>query len=185
MERNEYLEELRSIADNIVRERLEQSEVLPTSHSIPATDVTSCDVPQPCPPSPCSISTVGKAVTPDDVQRPVEPPAAEDARHYPRSHGVDDVVPAFDIPMTQGKSLEDLPSQLDFEWQDSVYPNSTPAHVTARSLGGELDVVGTSRPTTEHNNVGVDTFLRVSQIAREAVVDATQQPPSPVPHSQI
>ena len=169
LERTEYLEEVRNIVDNIVRERLEHSEVLPASHSTPVAEVTSCAVPQADSQSPCSISTAGNPGAACDVQPRGEPPAAEDTRQH--------VGPAFDIPMTQGKSLEDLPSQLDFEWQDSVSPNSTPAHVTARSLGGELDVVGTSRPIT------VDTFVQVSQIAREAVLDATLQPPSQVPHS--
>ena len=88
------------------------------------------------------------------------------------------VGPAFHIPMTQGKSLEDLPSQLDFEWQDSVSPNSIAAHVTARSLGGELDVVGTPQPPVGACEVDVNTFGQVSQIAREACVDATSQPHS-------
>ncbi len=86
--------------------------------------------------------------------------------------------------MTQGKRLEDLPSQLEFEWQDSVSLNSTPAHVTTRSLGGELDVVGTPRPTPEPEDLNADTFLQVSKIAHEAVVNATQQPPPQVTQSE-
>ena len=166
LERSEYMEELRNIADNIVRERLEHSEVHPPAHATPAANVLSCDVAHPCPQSPASIGTFGKASASEDVQRPVE---------Y--------VGPAFHIPMTQEKSLEELPSQLDFEWQDSVSPNSTPAHVTTRNLGGEMDIVGTPRPTTVPHDMDVDTFVEVSQIAQEAVVDATHQPPSQVPHS--
>lgn len=177
LECNEYLGELRNIADNIVRERLEHSEVLPPSHGTPTGDVTSCDVATPCPQTPASKGTFGKAGA------PVEPPSVDNARHSPVTHGSAHVGPAFDIPMTQGPSLEDLPSQLDFEWQEAASPNCTPAHVTARNLGGQLDVVGTPRPTTEPRDVEADTFVQVSQIAHEAVVDAMLQPPSPVPHA--
>lgn len=74
------------------------------------------------------------------------------------------------------QSLVDLPSQLDFEWQDYVSPNPTPMLGTARNLGGELEVVGTPRNTTDPKAVGMDTFVEVSQIAQEAVRDATLQP---------
>lgn len=178
LERTEFMDELRAVADNIVRDRLEHAEVHPIAHATPTTDVTSCDVAQRSPKSPASIGTLGKAGASEDVQRPLEAPSQDDARHSPFPHGVEPVGPAFHIPMTQSKSLEDLPSQLDFEWQDAVSPNSTPAHVTARNLGGELEVVGTSRPAAD-----VNAFVEVSHIAQEAVHDATQQPPSQVTHS--
>ena len=183
LERTEFMDELRAVADNIVREQLEHAEVHPIAHATPTTDVTSCDVAQRSPKSPASIGTLGKGGASEDVQRPLEAPSEDDARHSPFLHGVQPVGPAFHIPMTQSKSLEDLPSQLDFEWQDAVSPNSTPTHVTARNLGGELEVVGTSRPSVESEGADIDAFVEVSQIAQEAVQDARQQPPSQVTHS--
>jgi len=69
--------------------------------------------------------------------------------------------PAFHIPMTQDKTLEDLPSQIDFEWQDSVCPLPTPAVRTTPAAA----------PTGPENI----ELLEVSQIAQEAVVNLTQQ----------
>lgn len=69
--------------------------------------------------------------------------------------------PSFHIPMTQDKSLEDLPSQIDFEWQDSVSPLPTPApRTTAAAV-----------PSGVEDN----EFITISQIAQEAAVHATQQ----------
>ena len=58
-----------------------------------------------------------------------------------------------------------MPSQLDFDWEDSVSPNPTPALGTARNLGGELDIVGTLQNIAVPIDVGMDTFVEVSQIA--------------------
>lgn len=71
------------------------------------------------------------------------------------------VGPAFHIPMTQDKTLEELPSQLDFDWQDSVSPKGTPAVPTAMAVA----------PKDPEESA----FVEVSQIAHEAVVHATQQ----------
>lgn len=65
--------------------------------------------------------------------------------------------------MTQDKTLEDLPSQLDFDWQDSVSPNPTPV-VAAPSV-------------VAPNVTEINAFVMVSQIAAKAVKDATQQLP--------
>jgi hypothetical protein len=92
-----------------------------------------------------------------------------------------DVGPVFHIPMTQARSLEDLPSQLDFDWQDSVSANPTPAVGAARNLDGELEHVGTPRTVAAALDVGVDTFGEVSQIAQEAVMDAMPQQPAEAP----
>lgn len=177
LDRTEFMDEIRSVADNMVRGTLEQAEMHPIAHSTPTADVTSCDEAQLTPPSPASTGTHGKAGGREDDAG--NSPSAQ----APSAHGVDPVGPAFHIPMTQSKSLEELPSQLDFEWQDAVSPNSTPAQVTARNLGGELDVVGTSRLGTVSQGADVGAFLEVSQIAHEAVHDATQQPPSQVTQS--
>ena len=168
LERSEYMDELRNIADNIVRERLEHSEVHAPSHSgLPAV-ASSCEVAQSRPPTPFDVGTSAKAAASHDVQ-----PSAEKL--------VGDAGPAFHIPMTQDKSLEDLPSQLDFDWQESQSPNPTPGLGTSRNLGGELDVVGTPRSTAGPVDVGMETFMEVSQIAEEAVREATPQPREEVP----
>ena len=62
--------------------------------------------------------------------------------------------------MTQDKSLEELPSQLDFDWQDSVSPKSTPAVSEATDVA------------PKHPKESAD--VEVSQIAQEAVVHTTQ-----------
>ena len=76
--------------------------------------------------------------------------------------------------MTQEKSLEDLPSQLDLDWQDSVSLTPTPSLATTRNLGQELEAVASSQVDDPPVVVAIDTFAEVSQIAQEAVMDATQ-----------
>lgn len=71
------------------------------------------------------------------------------------------VGPAFHIPMTQDKSLEELPSQMDFERQDSVSPKGTPA------VPEDTDVA------PKHTQESAD--VEVSQLAQEADVHTTQQ----------
>lgn len=148
LENPEYMYELRSVADNIVRERWMHSEV----HAPTRTEgVESYKVPD------------GS----DGVQPPLvaHPANDEDSIH---------VGPAFNIPMTQEKSLEDLPSQLDFDWQDSVPPGPSTSSAIARNLDEELHVSCT--PATEPADTHSDTnkFAEVSQIAQEAVMVATQ-----------
>jgi hypothetical protein len=79
-----------------------------------------------------------------------------------------EAMPAFIIPMTQEKTLEGLPSQLDFEWTESVSPNPTPAVV---------DAVVAAPSVGNPEVMEVDAFVMVSQIAEEAVKDATQDQP--------
>ena len=71
-----------------------------------------------------------------------------------------------------------LASQLDFDWQDSVTPTPTPSHGISQNLGEELDVVDTSQIALLTMVVVVDTFVEVSQITHEAVMEAIQQPPA-------
>ena len=87
LERSEYMDELRNIANNIVRERLEHSEVHPPSHSELPTDASSCEVAQSRPQTPTNIGTSAKASGSEDVQPSAEPHSAH-------------VGPAFHIPMT-------------------------------------------------------------------------------------
>ena len=145
LERSEYMEELRNIGDNIARERLEHSALHPPTQPMLPTDASSSEVAQSRPLTPTDLGASCKAGESEDVQPSVEP-------HVPH------VGPAFHIPMTQEKSLEDLPSQMDFGWQESVSPNPTPVLGTTRNMGGE--------------------FVEVSQIAQEAARDATAEPPA-------
>lgn len=69
--------------------------------------------------------------------------------------------PAFHIPMTQDRTLEELPSQIDIEWQDSVSP------LPASALG----TTAAAAPAYPQDS----EFVEVSQIAQEAVVQASQQ----------
>jgi hypothetical protein len=82
--------------------------------------------------------------------------------------------PAWVIPMTQAKSLEDLPSQLDMDWQDSVSLTPTPSLAATRNLNQELEAVASSQVVNPPEVVAVDTFAEVSQIAAEVVMDAAQ-----------
>ena len=76
--------------------------------------------------------------------------------------------------MTQGKSLEDLPSQLDFDWQDSVTPGTNSALASAQTRGESPE------RAVQPIDVELDAFAGISQIAHEAVMDATQQAPGEV-----
>jgi hypothetical protein len=106
MERSEYMYELRNIADNIVRERLQHAEMHPTAQTYPTTDVTSCDPATPCPQSPTTpcpecpgnIGTLGQPAASEVFEPSVEPHSAEQAKNSPSTEV--HVGPAFHIPMT-------------------------------------------------------------------------------------
>ena len=156
LERPEYMYELRQIADNIVKERCKHSEL----HSDPQF-VTHTEG--------------GPSYKVAEGSEFIESPADVAPKDSPSQPGDSHVGPAFHIPMTQEKSLQDLPSQLDFDWQESATPCPSTAATTARSLGEELNVVSTPAVAASPPHVEVDTFVQVSQIAQEAVMDATQQ----------
>jgi hypothetical protein len=178
LERAEYLEDLRNLADNIVKDRLEHSDIHPIAWGQPSTPASSCEVAQSHPQTPTHRATSTKVTGSEDVIPSAEAQTGvvEESQSL---QGDVDVGPAFHIPMTQAKSLEDLPSQLDFDWQDSVSANPTPA--AARSLDGELEHVGTPRIVAAAVDEGIPTFIEVSQIAQEAVMDATPQQPAETP----
>lgn len=118
LERSEYLYELRNVADNVVQERSEHSEVHPPGLS--GHGPVECgEVQESVPESPPTLSTP--------------------------------LGPAFNIPMTQEKTLEELPSQIDFDWHDSVSPNV--AHALATGTAA-------ARTDTEEN-----AFVEISHIA--------------------
>jgi hypothetical protein len=180
LERAEYLEDLRNLADNIVRDRLEHSDVHPLAHGMPRTPASSCEVAQSNPQSPTYRGASSKVVG-SDVMIPSVEALSGVVEESQQEQGDVDVGPAFHIPMTQAKSLEDLPSQLDFDWQDSVLANPTPAVGAARNLDGELEHVGTPRTVAAALDAGMDTFVEVSQIAQEAVMDAMPLQPAEAP----
>lgn len=184
LERPEYLEDLHGVAENIVRERLEHSEVHPLAHSRPPTGASSCEMAQSHPQATTARGTSAKAAGSEEVIPSVEAHSVV-VEESQRMRGDVYVGPAFHIPMTQAKSLEELPSQVDFDWQDSVSPNPTPALGAARNLDGELDGVGTPRSVPAAIDVAMDTFVEVSQIAQEAVKDAMPQPSAEVPTPYI
>lgn len=184
LERPEYLEELHGIAENIVRERLEHSEVHPLAHSRPPPRASSCEMAQSQQQAATARGTSAKATGSEEVIPLVEPHSVV-LEESQRMRGDVYVGPAFHIPMTQAKSLEELPSQVDFDWQDSVSPNPIPALGAARNLDGELDGVGTPPSVPAAIDVAMDTFVEVSQIAQEAVKDAMPQPSAEVPTPYI
>ena len=91
----------------------------------------------------------------------VQPPVQSVHECHDRKAEDQPVGLAFDIPMTQVPTLEELPSQLDFDWQDSASPKDAVAVQEATDLN--------PKPPEE------SAFVEVSQIAHEAVVHATQQ----------
>ena len=121
LERSEYMNELRNIADHIVRERCKHSDVHFATHSEGA-------------------QSYKLVVDSEDVDPPLDAGAANVS---PSIQGDSHVGPVFHIPMTQEKSLEDLPSHMDFDWQDCGTPGPSTAPTTTRNLGEELDVVST------------------------------------------
>ena len=159
LERNVYMYELRGVVENIVHERLENSQRQPPVQHRPVIDerdelqesfressanlvnAEASEVDQPPPQTPCA------------TQGSPSPPAPSQA------------IPVFVIPMTQEKTLESLPSQLDFDWQDSLSTNPTPAAAAECARSPKA--------------MEVDEFVMVSQIAEEAVKSATEQLPQP------
>lgn len=139
VERSEYLCELRNIADNIVRDQWEHSEL----H-------------QPGPPVADRVEHVEVQDPADHVE--VQPSLPESTANLATPVG-----PAFNIPMTQDKTLEGLPSQIDFQWQYSLSPILTPAPATAATTAD-------APKDTEES-----AFAEVSQIAEEAVVHLGEQ----------
>ena len=100
------LDELRNIADNIVRERLEHSEVLPLAHTGPPTDASSCEMAQSHSQTPTDIGTSAKDGGPEGVGPFFETHVSDVTEEGQCVQRHMDVRPAFDIPMTQAKSLE-------------------------------------------------------------------------------
>lgn len=155
LERHPYMYELRNVAENIARERLENSERHPVGHSGHETGE----------PSEVQASfrehadNLGNAEASEVEHTP--PHTAHVTTDSPSTDGGTQVGPAFHIPMTQDKTLEDLPSQLYFDWQDSVSLNLTPPGPKASDV---------PQAVTE-----VNAFAEVSEIAEEAVKHATHQ----------
>jgi len=162
----EYLYELRLIAENISRERGLHSEVHPPVATIVPEHAPHCEPHVTGASDPDNICNVSTPQAPVDGQPEVDSGSKENTGDAPSA----DVGPAWlNISMTQEKSLQDLPSQLDLDWQDSVLPTPMPS-LAARNTGEELEG---SSPNVEPPIV-VDTFAEVSQIAQEAVMGATQ-----------
>jgi hypothetical protein len=173
-EPTEYLYELRAIAENINRERGHHSELHPevanlyeayiVDSEVQVTNASNADT--------CRGVDIPEAA--EVVQPRVEPDSNQNGEEADgRDAGVQ-AGPAREIPMTQAKSLEDLPSQLDLECQDSASLTPNPSHEATRNLGQELEAVASSPVHDVAVVVEVDTFAEVSQIAQEVVMDATQ-----------
>lgn len=168
----DYLYELRAIAENISRERCQHSEVNTTAAVLIPQYIPQCglQVTDACEPD--NVCNVGTPQASEVVTPEVEPESKESAED-PHSGDADArSEPAWDIPMTQDKSLQELPSQLDLDWQESVLPTPMPSLAAVRNLGEELEVVGATRNADPP--VVLDTFAEVSQIAQESVMGATQ-----------
>jgi hypothetical protein len=69
--------------------------------------------------------------------------------------------------------MQDLPSQVVIDWQDSVSPTPSPSLNVPQNLAEDLDVVGKSHTAEPVVVVAVDTFAGVTQIAEEVVMNAT------------
>ena len=147
--RSEYMYELRLIAENIVRERLENFDPVERYKAQETFHESSGN-----------LGNAAASVV--EQPQPLSPHAQMDST----TAGDSQAIPAFHIPMSQAKGLEELPSQLDFEWQDSVCPNPTPV-VAEASVEAPIAME-------------TDAFVLVSQIASEAVKNAIEQVPQEV-----
>lgn len=157
LERSETINELRNIAENLGRERLEQSEVHPPVQQWPQTE----DQGEVQESFRGSSAVLGNAEASEvDQPPPQTTPVTMDSPTTPVGL---QAIPAFVILMTQEKTLEDLPSQMDFDWQDSVSPNPPPA------------VAGISEGSAK--SMEVKAFVLVSGIAEEAAINATKHLP--------
>lgn len=166
----EYLYELRAIAENITRERCQDADVHKPQTTLLEEDIHHCEQ------QVTNATTANTSCDPSireasEVVRPLVEPKSKHMANDPPSADVGPVGPAWHIPMTQERTLQDLPSQLELDWQDSVpsTPTASPA-----AIAEELGVVGPSQVVKPHVVVAVDTFAEVSQIAAEVVMDATQ-----------
>jgi hypothetical protein len=172
-EPTEFLYDLRALAENISRERCTQWDPHPPRAVHRELDVVEVEV------EATTASTPAVEVTGSDTPKvaQVTPPAVETesesrVTNSPSTDAGFNVGPAWHIPMTQ--ALAELPSQLDVDWPDSVTPTPTPAHATTRNLVEELDAVGASQVVGTPVVIPLSAFGEVSQIAQEAVTDATR-----------
>ena len=144
--------ELRNIAENIVRERLDHFSVQHPVHSFQRGEVQVSFHE--------NEDMAGNASASEDPQPPPHEHAPIDFSSTP---GGSQDIPAYHIQMTQKRFLEALPSQVDFDWSSSPIPTPAVATVAAASV--------TEPPQVTE----VHAFEMVSQIAEEAVKEATQQ----------
>ena len=169
-EPTEFLYDLRAVAENISRERCVQWNVHPPKAAQRDVDVHVREV------EVTNVSNSEAVCNPQVVE--VTPPLVEpECRvHFTKSPSTDpavNVAPAWHIPMTQERSLQELPSQLDLDWPDSVTPTPPPSLAATRNLGKELEAVGSSQVVDTAVALPVDAFVEVSQIAQEAATDAS------------
>lgn len=173
----EYLYELRAIAENIGRERVQESDVHKPKTTFQEVNTHHSEQ------QVTNASTANTSCNPSipeasEVVRPVVEPESKLMANDSPSADVGHVGPAWHIPMTQERSLEDLPSQLDLDWQDSVSSTPTPSpaatQVPQRLNANDLGAGGSSEVVEPQVVLAVDTFAEVSQIAAEVVMAATQ-----------
>jgi hypothetical protein len=150
----EYLYEIRAFAECVVKELCEILEVLPPTPTQHDADVHRYEVEAT---NDTNVDNTSKADVVTDVHPPMKP----------------HVGPAWHILRTQDKTLQDLPSQVVIDWQDSVSPTPSPSLKVPQNLAKDLDVVGKSHTAEPVVVVAVDTFAEVSQIAEEVVMNAT------------
>jgi hypothetical protein len=167
----EFVCDLRALAENISRERCIQWDPHPPKAVHREVDVAEVDVEVTIASTP-EVEAI--ASTPKPAQ--VTPPAGETmsevrVTNSPSTDAGVNVGPAWHIPMTQ--ALQELPSQLDVDWPDSVALTPTPSNGTTRNLVEELDAVGASQPVDTPIVIPLSAFVEVSQIAQKAVTDAT------------
>ena len=171
LEPTEYLYELRAVAENIIRERLGHSEV---HHAeVPHYEVQIHE----CGEEVTNGSNAEDVVPIAEVVEIVEPKVGPDSTHMAKDvlATVESVQvgPAWEIPMTQEKSLADLPSQLDLDWQDQPSLTPTPSLVATRNLGQELEAAA-SEVEDPPVVVAATTFADVNQLAQDVVMEATE-----------
>ena len=171
-EPTEFLYEIRVVAENIGTLRCSQSEVHPPECQQPEVVAHVPDVEVTNASNSNNVCTLGTPQAAESAETLVERNSVQNMLKSPSTDpGVNDAH-AWVIPMTQERSLHDLPSQMELDWQDSVTTTPTPSLAATRNLGEALEAVGSERVVEPEVVLPVDAFAEVSQIAQEAVTDA-------------
>ena len=149
--------ELRALSENVVREHGETLEVHPPTPIQNEAAMHGCKVEAT---NTTNVGNTSKTYVVKDLQLLME--TQSNAEHSVSMHAYVHVGSAWYILMIQDKTLQDLPSQVELDWQDSVSFLINLSFNAAQNLAENLDVVGKSQTAELSVVVAVGTFAEVS-----------------------